>query len=72
MNGPGTVTYRWERSDGQVKPSQSLVFAAAGSRTVTDQWSSVPISTTNGWQLVRVGSPNEVLSNQATFQNSCK
>jgi hypothetical protein len=71
MNGPGTVTYRWERSDSTAKASQVLTFSSAGSRTVTDQWASVPISTTNGWQLIHVGSPNDLFSNQATFTNSC-
>ena len=71
MDGPGAVTYRWVRSDGTLKASHVLTFSTAGSQMVTDQWASIPASTTNGWQLIHVGSPNILFSNQATFTNSC-
>ena len=72
MNGSGTVTYRWERSDGVTKASQVLTFTSAGTQTITDQWASLPITITNGWQRIHVGSPNDLFSNQATFTNNCK
>jgi hypothetical protein len=37
-NGPGTVTYQWKRSDASVPVTESLVFAAAGTKTVTTSW----------------------------------
>ncbi|MCX7838539.1 MAG: hypothetical protein N2559_03660 [Anaerolineae bacterium] len=71
MNGPGTVVYRWERSDGTAKPSQTLTFATAGSQIITDSWSGITTTLRSGWQRIHVGSPNEVYSNQATFTNNC-
>ena len=38
-NGPGTVTYRWEHSPGTGKV-ETVSFAAAGSKTVTKDYSS--------------------------------
>lgn len=70
MNGPGTVVYRWERSDGTTKPSQTLVFTTAGSQTITDSWTGIT-TLRSGWQRIHVGSPNEVFSNQAAFTNNC-
>jgi hypothetical protein len=65
----GTVTYRWERSDGGSSPQQTLVFPAAGSQMVTTGWPR----TASGayWVRVRTISPNEVLSNQASFNLTC-
>jgi len=72
MNGPGTVVYRWERSDGTTKPSQSLIFTVAGSQIVTDVWQGITTTLRSGWQRIHIGSPNEVFSNQATFTNNCQ
>jgi hypothetical protein len=71
MNGPGTVTYRWERSEGTLKTPQVLTFSTAGSQTVADQWASPPVSPTITWELIHVHLPNDLLSNQRTFTNSC-
>ena len=68
-SGPGTVTYRWERSDGGSSPAQTLYFAAAGSQAVTTGW---PRNTTGThWVSVRTILPNEILSNQANFTLNC-
>lgn len=72
MNGPGTVTYRWERSDGTTKPSQTLTFTTAGTQTITDVWTGITTTLRSGWQRIHVGSPNELFSNQATFTNNCR
>ncbi len=67
-NGPGSVTYQWEKSDGTFVPGL-INFAAAGSQTVTSSWS---VGTSySGWQRVHVFSPNEVISNQANFTLTC-
>jgi hypothetical protein len=68
-NGPGIVTYRWERSDGGSSPLQTVSFAAAGSQAVTTGWARN--ETGNHWVKVRTVSPNEVLSNQANFTLDC-
>ncbi len=70
MNGPGTVTYRWERSDGANKPPASITFSSAGTLAVTDQWASAPFGAFS--EKIHVGSPNDISSNPATFTNSCK
>ena len=69
-NGPGIVTYRWERSDGGSSPLQTMSFAAAGPQTVTTGWARN--ETGNHWVKVRTVSPNEVLSNQANFTLDCE
>src|SRR4030042_221936 len=38
VNGPCTVTYKWERSDNAMAPTNSITFAAAGSQTVSTTW----------------------------------
>jgi hypothetical protein len=68
-NGPGTVTYTWERSDGALAPTYSLTFPSAGSATVTDYWqlgASGP-----HWERLHVFTPNEMVSNQANFTLTC-
>lgn len=39
VNGPGTVTYRWERSDGGSRHWQAVSFTSAGTKVVTTGWS---------------------------------
>jgi hypothetical protein len=68
-NGPCTVTYKWERSDGAIAPTYSITFAAAGSQTVTTTW-QIGIDY-SGWQRVRILTPNPTLSNQASFSLNC-
>ena len=70
VNGPGTVTYKWERSDGAIAPDESITFAAAGSQTVTDSW-TIGISY-SGWERVHILTPNDSLSNQANFTLTCE
>jgi DNA-directed RNA polymerase specialized sigma24 family protein len=69
-NGAGTVTFQWERSDGVAKPPTSIIFNSAGTQTVTDRWASAPLGA--GWQRLHVTWPNDIVSNQAAFTNSCK
>jgi hypothetical protein len=58
-NGPGTITYRWEFSDGTILGYQSLAFATAGTQNVTYERSM----TTAGTYWVRVY--NDVPNHQA-------
>jgi len=69
VNGPGTVTYRWESSDGGAEATQSIYFSSAGSQIVSTS-SQVNISGTY-WVRVHVFTPNEMISNQASFTVSC-
>jgi hypothetical protein len=59
----GTVTYRWERSDGQLGPTENLEFGAAGTKTVT---TSSPSPTGGAFsEHIHILVPNDVYSNDA-------
>ena len=69
VTAAGTVTYRWERSDGGYSPTQTMTFTGAGSQTAITGW---PRETTGThWVRVRVLTPNELVSNQASFNLTC-
>ncbi len=68
-NGPGTVTYVWERSDGASAPNQTIAFSGAGSQTVMTTWTLS--ASYVGWQRVRILTPNARVSNQANFTLAC-
>ncbi len=68
-NGPGTATYRWERSDGGVQQTQSISFTGPGSQTVSTTWQLGAQG--SYWVRVHVFSPNETISNQASFTLIC-
>ena len=67
-NGPGAVTYQWERSDGAIAPVQSINFPAAGSQIVTTIWTR---GGGIGWQCLHILTPNDVVSNQIDFTLTC-
>jgi len=69
VNGPGTVTYNWERSDGAFSRIASLIFDGPGSQVVNVSWSLD--ETGSYWARVHVLTPNEIVSNQANFSVSC-
>lgn len=69
VNGPGTVTYKWERSDGASAPVQSLTFVAAGSQVVTETWDLGAVG--SKWERVRILTPNSTVSNDAVFTLTC-
>jgi hypothetical protein len=64
-NQPGTVTYRWERSDGVLLPLNNLTFSTAGTKTVTDTWGINYF--TGGWARLKIVSPETTQSSQASF-----
>ena len=73
-NGPATVTYRFTRSDGATDTVlKTLHFAGAGSKTVSTTWTLGGPSRPNieGWQAVKVLSPNALESGHADFKVSC-
>jgi len=69
VNGAGTVTYRWEDSEGGIKPTENVYFSSAGSQSVGTWW-PVGLSGTF-WVRLHVLTPNETLSNQASFTLNC-
>jgi hypothetical protein len=74
--GRGTVKYRFVRSDGATSGVRTLDFASSGSLPVTTTWTlgdATLLPTYEGWQAVKVLSPNELESNHAdgAFVISC-
>jgi hypothetical protein len=70
VNGPEIVKYRWIRSDGATAPVQTLTFRARGAQVVTDTWTLSPPHY-EGWEAVRILSPNALTSNKAAFKLEC-
>ncbi|MCU0236978.1 MAG: hypothetical protein MUC72_07830 [Acidobacteria bacterium] len=72
-NREGTVRYRWLRSDGSVGGEQTLVFATAGTQTVSNYWElGAGMGTYNDrWMQVEITAPNSRLSSQAKFSLKC-
>lgn len=68
--GSGTVTYKWERSDGSDVAQEAANFAGPGTQNVTSSWNVSSDGTY--WQQLHILGPNEVLSNQATFTVDCR
>jgi hypothetical protein len=69
---PGTVDYRWVRSDGAMGPIQSLVFAVPGTQVVGDTWTlGGPGFVFAGWEHVQITAPESVVSNDAAFTLAC-
>jgi hypothetical protein len=69
-SGPGTVTYRWERSNGTAEPTQSMTFSGAGPQIAGTSWQLGASGTY--WERIHVYTPNEMASNQASFTLSCQ
>lgn len=69
-NAAGTVTYRWERSDGN-SDTRTLTFSAAGDKTV-ESGDFKSGSSGTFWARLHVLTPNDKVSNQATFTLTCK
>jgi hypothetical protein len=69
VNGPGTVTYKWERDDNASAPVESLTFASAGSQVVTTTWYLG--GSGSGWERVHILTPNNTVSNEATYILNC-
>jgi len=68
-NGPGAVTYRWERSDGRYSEVQGISFYEAGTKTTTLQWDLSESAT--GWYRIHVLSPYDTASNPVYYTLKC-
>ena len=68
VNGPGTVTFHWARGDGAtgtVPPA--IVFAAAGTQSVSTSWSTASTDNTTNWFDLYVDTPNNQQFGRASF-----
>ena len=73
-NGPGTVKYTFERSDGATGPAYAVEFKEAGTQAVSTDWTLGDASALpqfDGWQAIRILSPNELRSDKALFKGTC-
>jgi len=71
-DSPGVVKYKWIRSDNANAPEQTISFRAPGTQTVTTTWTlGGPGMTYNGWEAIRILSPNPMTSNRAAFTLDC-
>ena len=75
-DGAGTVQYTFVRSDGATGPVQTLDFKAAGTQTVSTTWTignAKSLPSYQGWQALRIISPNAMESNHETgsFAMNC-
>jgi hypothetical protein len=66
VNGPCTVTYRWERSDGATGQVETVVFNSAGTQQIATLWTLGGGPGSGAvWQRVNIRTPVPMTSNQA-------
>lgn len=73
-SSPGTVTYRWQRSDppGWSGPTEQLDFQAADSKTVEHTWTLDQRGDPyRGWVALQILSPDQTTSPQVSFMLDC-
>jgi hypothetical protein len=73
-NGPGTVKYTFTRSDGATGPAYAIEFKEAGTQAVSADWTLGDASALphfEGWQAIRILSPNGLESDRALFKGTC-
>ena len=68
--GRGVVKYTFLRSDGATGRVHTLEFTAPGTRPVDTTWTLSP-PYYEGWVVLKVLSPNEMLSDKASFTLKC-
>jgi hypothetical protein len=69
-NGPGTVTYHFEQSNGATSSTRTLNFAAAGTQTVSYTWT---VSGSGTYSVrCRTLTPNDMSGNSAPVTVTCE
>ncbi len=74
VNGAGTVTYEWRKTDGTVVASDSISFSASGSKEVTTNYTYVTstIGSSASQLLLYIDNPNhQLFSTGGTFTLTC-
>lgn len=76
VNGPGSVLYTFQRSDGSYVAEPKIVYYDAGSHAVQMSWKVgnyySPTRVYKSWVEISVSSPNALTSNKARFSITCK
>jgi hypothetical protein len=70
-NGAGIVKYTFMRNDGATAPVFTLEFDAAGTKPLGTTW-TLDLPAFEGWQAIKILSPNETFSEKATFKLVCE
>ena len=73
--GPGSVMYTFTRSDGATSPVYTLNFKEAGMQPITTSWTLGDASVLpayEGWQAIKILSPNQLESRHDTGSFSIK
>lgn len=75
---PSKVTYRWERSDGAVGPSETVSISGRSSdvksATVSTSWElrHPPGNRFDAGQILHVMAPNDIKSKEAKIELTCR
>lgn len=76
VNGPGSVLYTFQRSDGSYVAELKLVYYDAGSHPVQMSWQVgnyyAATRVYNEWAEISVSQPNALTSHKARFSITCK
>ena len=74
LNHPGTVRYRFIRSDRARGPFFTLKFEEAGQQHVTATWrlGGARLKHYAGWEAIQIVYPRGIISNRAHFQLNCE
>jgi hypothetical protein len=78
VNLPARVTYRWERSDGAVGPSETVAISGRSSdvksytATTSGEFRNPPGKTLRVTQVLHVTAPNDMKSNEAEIVMTCR
>jgi hypothetical protein len=70
-SAPTTVSYRWERGDGSVGPVRSVHVGDAPREVTTTLRLGTPAKVVHGSARLRVLSPGNVYSGEASFTVAC-
>jgi hypothetical protein len=66
------VSYGWKRSDGAVHPIQTIEFTRPGTKDFTYNWTvGTDGKNYSGWVVLETKSPNNMISNKASFTLKC-
>ncbi len=76
VNGPGTVTYHWEFSNGDESGEEDLEFGEEGSQSVSTSWTlgskkDVSPNPFDGWARIFIDSPNNQSFSKVHFTITC-
>jgi hypothetical protein len=73
LNHPGTVRYRFTRSDGARGPFTTLKFEEAGRQNVGTTWrlGGARLRQYTGWEAIQIVYPDQIVSNRARFHMNC-